>query len=95
MSQSSCLENLDFNIIKEILHYLNSLLVGIFFAAGWTPCVGPIFGSIMYANMVNPTQTFLNITAYSLGSCIPFIIMELFIGESKNVFEVFHHPHEN
>jgi cytochrome c-type biogenesis protein len=61
----------------------NSLLVGIFFAAGWTPCVGPIFGSIMYANVMNPAQTFINITAYSLGFCIPFIIMGLFIVKVK------------
>lgn len=72
-----------FHFNKKRTNLLNSLLVGIFFAAGWTPCVGPIFGSIMYTNMINPAQTFLNITAYSLGFCLPFIIMGLFISKVR------------
>ncbi|WMT20857.1 cytochrome c biogenesis CcdA family protein [Parageobacillus toebii] len=68
---------------KKNISILNSFLVGIVFAAGWTPCIGPIFASIIYANIVNPTQTFINITAYSLGFCIPFVILGFFIGKVK------------
>jgi cytochrome c-type biogenesis protein len=63
--------------------FLNSVIIGIVFGAGWSPCIGPIFGAIMYANLIDPTKTFLNITAYSLGFCIPFIIMAFFISKTK------------
>lgn len=65
--------------------YLSSFIVGLVFAAGWTPCIGPIFGAIMYANIYNPTQTFANITAYALGFCLPFILMAFFIGKTKAI----------
>lgn len=64
---------------------LNSILVGIIFAAGWTPCIGPIFGTIMYANFNNPNtiDTFINVTGYSLGFAIPFFLMAFFIGKAR------------
>ncbi|WLR58863.1 cytochrome c biogenesis CcdA family protein [Guptibacillus hwajinpoensis] len=68
---------------KRGANYLNSLLVGFIFAAGWTPCIGPIFGAIMYATALNPAQTFMNITAYSMGFCIPFILMAFFISKTR------------
>lgn len=62
---------------------MSSLLVGIIFAAGWTPCIGPIFGAIIYANIVYPGQMFINISAYSLGFGIPFLLMAFFVGRLK------------
>ncbi|HFU7084414.1 cytochrome C biogenesis protein [Bacillus thuringiensis serovar pirenaica] len=62
---------------------LNSFLVGVIFSAGWTPCIGPIFGSIMYASVMDPTKTFVNVTAYSLGFSIPFLLMAFFIGKTR------------
>ncbi|GIN87915.1 cytochrome C biogenesis protein CcdA [Heyndrickxia sporothermodurans] len=69
--------------------YFNSFIVGLVFAAGWTPCIGPIFGTIMYANVINPAplQTFLNVTAYSLGFCLPFVIMAFFIGKTRGILK--------
>lgn len=68
---------------------LGSVLVGIIFAAGWTPCIGPIFGAIMYSNVINPNplQTFMNVTAYSLGFGIPFILMAYFIGRVRGILK--------
>ncbi|MBN3526818.1 cytochrome c biogenesis CcdA family protein [Paenibacillus apiarius] len=68
---------------------LGSVLVGIIFAAGWTPCIGPIFGAIMYSNIINPNpvHTFVNVTAYSLGFGIPFIVMAYFIGKIKGILK--------
>ncbi|MDA1475721.1 cytochrome c biogenesis CcdA family protein [Bacillus changyiensis] len=66
---------------------LNSMLIGIIFAAGWTPCIGPIFGAIISTNIASPantpTHTFINVTAYSLGFGIPFLFMSFFIGKIK------------
>ncbi|MED0666656.1 cytochrome c biogenesis protein CcdA [Bacillus badius] len=67
--------------------FLNSFLVGLIFAAGWTPCIGPIFGAIMYASVLNPTDTFLNITFYSLGFSLPFILMAFFMGRIKFIIK--------
>ncbi len=69
--------------VKKSGNLLNSFLVGLIFAAGWTPCIGPIFGAIIYANVLYPSETFINITAFSLGFGIPFIIMALFISKVK------------
>ncbi|WP_328589090.1 cytochrome c biogenesis CcdA family protein [Sutcliffiella halmapala] len=71
------------NYTKKASTYLNSFIVGFIFSAGWTPCIGPIFASIMYSNVLNPAATFVNVTAYSLGFCIPFIVMAFFLGKIK------------
>ncbi|MFC0274489.1 cytochrome c biogenesis CcdA family protein [Metabacillus herbersteinensis] len=68
---------------KRNVGYLNSFLIGLGFAAGWTPCIGPIFGVIMSASALNPSQAFINITGYSLGFCVPFIVMAFFISKTK------------
>ena len=73
---------------KRPASYLNSFVVGFVFSAGWTPCIGPIFGSIMmYGSLVNPAQTTAVVTAYSLGFCIPFIIMAFFIGKTRSILK--------
>ncbi|KZR58724.1 cytochrome c biogenesis CcdA family protein [Pseudobacillus badius] len=76
---------INYEIKKKSL--LNSFLVGLVFAAGWTPCIGPIFGAIMYTNILDPTSTFLNVTFYSLGFCLPFIFMSFFMGRIKLVLK--------
>ncbi|ULT58240.1 cytochrome c biogenesis protein CcdA [Neobacillus drentensis] len=76
-----------FQYTKKKVGFLNSVIVGIIFGAGWSPCIGPIFGAIMYANIMYPTQTFFNIAAYSLGFCIPFIIMAFFISKTKIILK--------
>ncbi|TFE00682.1 cytochrome c biogenesis CcdA family protein [Jeotgalibacillus salarius] len=77
-----------FNYPKRSATYLNSFIVGFIFSAGWTPCIGPIFGSIItYGSLVNPAQTMAVVTAYSLGFCIPFILMAFFIGKTKFILK--------
>lgn len=73
---------------KRPASYLNSFVVGFIFSAGWTPCIGPIFGAIItYGSLVNPAQTIAVVTAYSLGFCIPFIIMAFFIGKTRFILK--------
>ncbi|MBV7338738.1 cytochrome c biogenesis protein CcdA [Chloroflexi bacterium TSY] len=56
--------------------YLSSFVVGMSFGAGWTPCVGPILGSIWF--LAGSNETIVQATAlmgiYSLGLGIPFLI---------------------
>lgn len=56
--------------------YFGSYLVGIAFGAGWTPCVGPILGSILlYASTTGSVFTGIQLLAvYSLGLGIPLLI---------------------
>jgi cytochrome c-type biogenesis protein len=58
------------------LGYLSSFVVGVIFAAGWTPCIGPILGAILiYAGMQSTIlQGVLLLTAYSLGLGVPFLL---------------------
>jgi len=62
--------------------YLSSFLMGVFFSAGWSPCVGPILGAIMTfaINSGNVGQGTLLGAAYSAGLAIPFLLAALGIG---------------
>ncbi|MFS0726317.1 cytochrome c biogenesis CcdA family protein [Paenibacillus sp. 1P07SE] len=63
--------------------YVGSTLVGITYAAGWTPCVGPILSAIVALGITNPDQAILYVLAYTLGFGLPFFIMAFFIGKMK------------
>jgi len=64
---------------KKPFGYLGSFLVGIVFAAGWTPCVGPILSTILiYASTAKKFTTgILLLAAYSLGLAVPFFLASL------------------
>lgn len=64
------------------LGYFGSLLIGIGFAAGWTPCIGPILTSILVLAMESGEWVSL-MTSYSLGFAIPFFVMGFFIGSTR------------
>ena len=59
--------------------YFGSILVGIAFAAGWTPCIGPILASILMVAAAESTvyQGIILLLAYSLGLAIPFFLSAL------------------
>ena len=58
------------------LGYLGSVLVGVAFGAGWTPCIGPILGSILLytSTRADLGQGLLMLGAYSAGLAIPFLL---------------------
>jgi len=68
-----------------------SLLMGMAFAFGWTPCIGPILGSILVlaSTEENINRGILLLLFYSLGLAIPFILsgylFQKFIIISKNI----------
>ena len=55
--------------------YLSSLLVGVSFAAGWTPCTGPVLGSILALSLSARSAALL--VAYSIGLGLPFLLVAL------------------
>ncbi|WP_459863384.1 cytochrome c biogenesis CcdA family protein [Calditerricola yamamurae] len=63
--------------------YVGSFLVGISFAAGWTPCIGPILTAILTLSAANPAKGVPLITAYIAGFALPFFIMSFFLGRLR------------
>ncbi|UNK20373.1 cytochrome c biogenesis protein CcdA [Paenibacillus sp. N3/727] len=63
--------------------YIGTFLFGIGFAAGWSPCVGPILMAIIAMAATDPSTWFPLITSYSLGFAVPFFILASFIGSTK------------
>jgi cytochrome c-type biogenesis protein len=68
---------------KQGVSYLGSLLVGIGFAAGWTPCIGPILTSVLLMAAVQPERALADLTAYVLGFAVPFFVMAFFVGRTR------------
>ena len=58
------------------LGYLSSALMGVFFSAGWAPCVGPVLGAVltMALNADGVNRGVYLLTAYSAGLGIPFML---------------------
>jgi cytochrome c-type biogenesis protein len=63
--------------------YLGSTVIGMGFAAGWSPCVGPMLGAILALAATEPGTWFYLTLAYSLGFAIPFVVLASFIGSTK------------
>ncbi len=69
--------------------YLGALLIGITFAAGWIPCVGPILGSILLlaGTIKTATAGVVLLLAYSLGLAIPFLASALALRRFVDLFD--------
>lgn len=65
--------------------YITSFVFGAAFAAGWTPCVGPILGSTFALASTAPGAAFNSLLAYSLGLGIPFLIAGAFFAHSTKL----------
>ena len=78
---------------KKSLSYLGSFVVGIVFAAGWTPCIGPILSTILiYASTSkNLTTGVILLMSYSLGLGIPFFMAALAFNTFLSAFERLRH----
>jgi len=71
-----------FSSWRERLPLLHAVLVGVAFGLAWSPCIGPILGSVLFLAAGSATVgqgTFL-LFIFALGQAIPFILSALFIG---------------
>lgn len=59
--------------------YIGTFLIGMAFAAGWTPCNGPIIAAIGTLAATNSSQALLYMLLYVLGFSIPFFVLTFFI----------------
>ena len=71
-------------------NFFSPILIGMAFAFGWTPCIGPILGSILVLSATEESinKGILLLTSYSLGLALPFILsgylIQKFLIFSKN-----------
>jgi cytochrome c-type biogenesis protein len=68
-------------IQKKPLHMLGTFLVGMAFGAGWSPCIGPLLGSILIVagNQATVANGIGLLAVYAAGLAIPFLILSIFI----------------
>jgi cytochrome c-type biogenesis protein len=82
------------NVEKKILpkrtkaSFPLSFVFGLAFAAGWTPCVGPILGTILTLAATTPSVAFNLLLVYSLGLGIPFILMGVFYSRANKIIKI-------
>lgn len=62
--------------------YISSGMMGVFFSAGWAPCVGPVLGAVLTLalNGAQLGQGVLLLSAYSVGLAVPFLLAALGVG---------------
>ena len=89
---SSKLNNLNFEkkltrIPKFKTSFITSFVFGIAFAAGWTPCVGPILGSTFTLAATSPGEAYNLLLAYSLGLGTPFLITAAFFSRATGLLK--------
>ena len=65
--------------------YPMSFVFGLAFAIAWTPCVGPILGTILTLAATTPSISFTLLLAYSIGLGIPFILIGIFFSKSTKI----------
>lgn len=64
-------------------YHLRGFLAGIFFAFGWSPCIGPILGTILVTASLKETvwQGALQLFIYGLGIALPFLIVAVLLAQ--------------
>ena len=79
------------NIRRKPAGYLGSFIVGIAFAAGWTPCIGPILASILMVAATEETvyHGIALLLIYSVGLGLPFFLASLAMHQFLVVFNRF------
>lgn|SRR5690625_2846711 len=63
--------------------FLGSILIGMAFAAGWTPCNGPIIGAIFAMSATEPNNALMLMVVYCLGFGVPFFVLSFFVSKTR------------
>lgn len=87
--QISIFKGINGNKISEKLGFFSSMLFGIVFSVGWTPCVGAFLGSaLMLASQEGKVLNgIIMLLVYSLGLGIPFVVSAVLIDKLKDTFD--------
>ena len=70
-----------FHVKEKPLHLMGTFLIGMAFAAGWSPCIGPMLASILFLAGSQDTiyQGIGLLSIFSLGLALPFLVISFFI----------------
>ena len=81
------------SVQTQNLGFFSSLLFGVVFSVGWTPCVGAFLGSaLMLASQQGQVLTgILMLLCYSLGLGIPFVVSAVLVDRLKGAFDFIKH----
>lgn len=63
--------------------FIGSILIGMAFAAGWTPCNGPIIGAIFAMSATEPNNALILMIVYCLGFGVPFFVLSFFVSKTR------------
>ena len=76
---------------KRLSGNFGSVLMGMAFATGWTPCIGPILSSILIfaQNTTTVSKGIILLLIYSLGLAVPFILTAVAINNSSKYIRKF------
>ena len=68
--------------------YLGTVVVGVAFGAGWTPCLGPILGAILTytASAASLSRGLVLLLSYSMGLAVPFLVAALAVERFLEIF---------
>lgn len=77
------------HLANKPMGYLGTVFVGIAFAAGWSPCIGPILGAILTytASTADLQRGMVLLFAYSMGLAVPFVAAALAVERFLTVFQ--------
>jgi cytochrome c-type biogenesis protein len=79
-------KRIDDRRLRTRFHLVNALVMGMVFGLGWTPCIGPILGSVLtYAASkgADPARGALYLATYGLGLVLPLLVLSLFAGAAR------------
>ena len=73
--------------------YSFSFLLGVVFGSGWTPCIGPVLGSILILASSSSTafSGAVLLSFFSLGLAIPFLLIALGVGKAQKIIDRYSH----
>ena len=73
--------------VRPGMNYASSAMMGVFFSAGWAPCVGPVLGAVLTLALSSGSLNLgvVLLTAYSAGLAIPFLLAALGVGRAAEL----------
>ena len=67
--------------------YARSSLFGMTFAVGWTPCIGPLLGTVITMAFTEPSRAVGYVLVYALGLAVPFLLAALFLARAVHALK--------
>lgn len=77
------------HVKKKPLHLMGTFVIGMAFGAGWSPCIGPLLGSILIVagNQETVLKGVSLLAVYSAGLAVPFLVLSFFINSILEIMK--------